>query len=275
MRTLLTKILTAIFLAIVAIQPVLAQNKPLKIGVSNGPMEQIFEVVKREAAKQGLNIQVVVFNDVRHPLVALATGDLDANCYTYQSRVNKFNAERHYKHKLVSIAKMIVIPLGIYSNKIKHLDDLPQGAKVGIPNDPINSDRVLLLLQAQGLIKLDRSAGATATPLDVIENPKKIRFVELDAAQMPRSLGDTDASGIISNYAIAAGLDPAKDAIVKESADSPYAAVFVVREQDKDRPEWQKLLAVYRSQVVKDFIVSTFKSALIPARLELPDSHTY
>ena len=266
----LAKLLSPIFLTLLTTllttQPTLAQDKPLKIGTKVGPAAQIFEVVKQEAAKQGLNLQIVIFNDILQPLEGLAAGDLDANFSSYQSRIDKFNAERRYKHKLVSIAKISLFPLGIYSKKIKHLDELPQGAKVGISNEPVNGGRALLLLQEQGLIKLDPAAGAEASPLDVIDNPKQIRFIELDAAQMPRSLDDTDASGVNANYAIQIGLNPVKDAIALESnsGDSPYAGTFVVREQDQHRLEWQKLLAVYRSQVVKNFILSTFKGSIIP-----------
>lgn len=266
MRALITTILTTIFLAIRTTQSTLAQDKPLKVGVKVGPSTQIFEVVRQEAAKQGLNIELVLFNDVIQPLEVLTVGDIDANCFTYQTGVDKFNAKRHYKYKLVSIAKTSLFPLGIYSKKIKHLDELPQGARIGISNEPVNSGRALLLLQAHGLIKLDPAAGIEASPLDVIENPKQIRFIELDTPQMPRSLDNTNASGINANYAIEVGLSPVKDAIALESGDSsPYVILFVVREQDKGRPEWQKLLAVYRDQAVKDFILSTFKGSVVPS----------
>lgn len=265
-RTQFTKILSTIFLTIMTMQPTLARDKPLKIGTKVGPVAQILEVVKQEAAKQGLNIQVVTFNDVRQPLSALAVGDLDVNWSSYQSRVDKFNAKRRYKHKLVSIAKTWFFRLGIYSKKVKHLDELPLGATIAIPNDPVNGGRALLLLQERGLIKLNPEAGLEASPLDIIENPKQIEFKELDMAQLPRSLDDTDASGITTNFAIDVGLNPDKDAIALESKsdDSPYVAVFVVREQDRKRDEWKQVLNVYRSQAVKDFILSTFKGAVLP-----------
>ncbi|WP_144635959.1 MetQ/NlpA family ABC transporter substrate-binding protein [Bordetella genomosp. 13] len=244
-------------------QPALAQDKPIKVGVTAGPHAQIFEVVKQEAAKQGLNVQIIEFSDYVQPNMALASGDLDMNSYQHQPYLDNANADRGYK--LVSIGKTVIYPIGIYSKKIKSLDALPQGAKFGLPNDPTNGGRALLLLQAKGLIKVRPEAGLKATPIDVVENPRKLRFIELDAAQLARSLADTDASAINTNFALEGGLDPTKDAIATESPDSPYANVLVVREKDKDRADLQKLAGIYHSQPVKDFILSKFKGAVIAA----------
>jgi D-methionine transport system substrate-binding protein len=240
-----------------------AQGKPLKIGVTAGPHAEIMEVVAKEAARQGLSIQVIEFSDYVQPNVALAAGDLDANSYQHQPYLDNANADRGYK--LVSIAKTVIFPIGIYSKKVKSLDALKEGARIGIPNDPTNGGRALLLLQDKGLIKLKAGVGLKATPLDVAENPKKIRFIELDAAQLPRSLDDTDASAVNTNFAMQAGLDPKRDAIAQESPDSPYANVLAVREKDKDRPEFAKLVAAYHSQPVKDFIQAKYHGAVIAA----------
>jgi D-methionine transport system substrate-binding protein len=155
-------------------------------------------------------------------------------------------------------------PIGIYSKKVKSLKDLKDGARVGIPNDPTNGGRVLLVLQDQGLIKLKPDAGLKATPLDVIDNPKKVKFVELDAAQLPRSLDDLDASAINTNYAISAGLHPGKDAIAQENAKSPYVNLIAVREADKDKPWVAKLVKAYQSAEVRQFVVTEFKGAVVP-----------
>jgi len=264
MRIPFLKTLAVAALSIAAFaQPALAQDKPIKVGVTGGPHAQIFEVVKQEAAKQGLNVQIIEFSDYVQPNVALAAGDLDMNSYQHQPYLDNANADRGYK--LVSIAKTVIYPIGIYSKKVKRLDALPQGARIGIPNDPTNGGRALLLLQAQGLIKVRPEAGLKATPIDVVENPRKLRFIELDAAQLPRSLDDTDASAINTNFAMEGGLDPRKDAIAQESPDSPYANVLVVREQDKNRADLLKLADIYRSQPVKDFILSKYKGAVITA----------
>ncbi|GAB1577657.1 MetQ/NlpA family ABC transporter substrate-binding protein [Bordetella petrii] len=264
MNTKFFKSLAALALgATFVAQAALAQDKPLKVGVTAGPHAQIFDVVKQEAAKQGLQIEVIEFTDYVQPNVALAAGDLDLNSYQHQPYLDSANADRGYK--LASIAKTVIFPIGIYSKKVKSLDELKPGAQIGIPNDPTNGGRALLLLQAQGLIKLDPEAGLKATPIDVVENPRKLRFVELDAAQLPRSLDDTDASAVNTNFALEAGLDPNKDAIARESAESPYANVLVVRQQDLDKPELRKLVGIYQSAAVKAFIAEKFKGAVVAA----------
>lgn len=240
----------------------MAQDKPLKIGVTGGPHAQIFEVVKKIADKEGLKIQVVEFSDYVQPNAALAAGDLDGNSYQHQPYLDNQVKDRGYK--LVSVAQTVNFPIGLYSKKVKKLEDLKEGAKFGIPNDPTNGGRVLLVLQDKGLIKLREGAGLKATPLDVVSNPKKLKFVELDAAQLPRSLDDLDASAINTNFALSAGLNPGKDAITQESAKSPYVNVLVVREADKGKPWVAKLVKIYQSEEVRKFIQTEFKGSVLP-----------
>ena len=242
--------------------PALAQDKPLKVGVTAGPHAQIFEQVKKVAEKDGLKIQIVEFSDYVQPNAALAAGDLDANSYQHKPYLDNQIKDRGYK--FVSVGYTVNFPIGIYSRKVKSLKDLPEGAKVGIPNDPTNGGRVLLVLQDQGLIQLRPEAGLKATPLDVTGNPKKLRFVELDAAQLPRSLDDLDASAINTNYAISAGLHPGKDAIAQESAKSPYVNLIAVRESDKDAAWVARLVKAYHSPEVRQFIQTEFKGAVVP-----------
>jgi D-methionine transport system substrate-binding protein len=242
--------------------PALAQDKPLKIGVTAGPHAQIFEQVKKIAEKDGLKIQVIEFSDYVQPNAALAAGDLDANSYQHKPYLDQQIADRGYKFSPVGYT--VNFPIGIYSKKVKSLKDLPEGAKVGIPNDPTNGGRVLLVLQDQGLIQLRPDAGLKATPLDVVGNPKKLKFVELDAAQLPRSLDDLDASAINTNYAISAGLNPGKDAIARESAKSPYVNLIAVRSADKDKPWVAKLVKAYQSDAVRQFIQTEFKGSVVP-----------
>jgi D-methionine transport system substrate-binding protein len=166
-------------------------------------------------------------------------------------------------YQIVSVGYTVNFPIGIYSKKVKSLKDLKEGARFGIPNDPTNGGRVLLVVQELGLIKLRPGAGLKATPLDITENPKKIKFVELDAAQLPRSLDDLDASAINTNYALSAGLSPAKDAIAQESPKSPYVNLLAVREQDKDKPWVAKLLKAYQSEEIRKFIQTEFKGAVL------------
>ena len=239
----------------------LAQDKPLKIGVTAGPHAQIFEQVKKIAEKDGLKIQIVEFSDYIQPNAALAAGDLDGNSYQHKPFLDQQVKDRGYK--ISNVGYTVNFPIGIYSKKVKSLKDLKEGARVGIPNDPTNGGRVLLVLQDQGLIKLKPESGLKATALDVIDNPKKIKFVELDAAQLPRSLDDLDASAINTNYALSAGLDPVKDAIAREAAKSPYVNLLAVRDQDKDKPWVAKLVKAYQSEETRKFIQSEFKGSVL------------
>jgi D-methionine transport system substrate-binding protein len=252
---------TAALLLAATLSPVLAQDKPIKVGVTAGPHAQIFEQVKKLAEKDGLKIQIVEFSDYIQPNAALAAGDLDANSYQHKPFLDQQIKDRGYK--IVNVGYTVNFPIGLYSKKVKRLEDLKEGAKFGIPNDPTNGGRVLLVLQDQGLIKLKAGAGLKATPLDVAENPKKLKFVELDAAQLPRSLDDLDASAINTNYALSAGLQPNRDAIAQESAKSPYVNLIAVREQDKDKPWVAKLVKAYQSDEIRKFIQTQFKGAVI------------
>jgi D-methionine transport system substrate-binding protein len=234
----------------------------LRIGVSAGPHAQILEAVKPIAAQQGLDIRIIEFTDYLIPNTALAAGDLDANSFQHQPYLDNQVQDRGYD--LVSIAKTVVFPMGFYSSKFRNLADLPNGATIAIQNDPTNGGRSLLLLRAQGLIRLRDGVGLRASPLDIAENPKKLKIIELDAAQLPRSLGDVDAAAVNTNYALEAGLDPAKDAIARESAESPYTNIIAVRSKDKDAPWVGKLVAAYHSPEVKRFVLDKFKGTVVP-----------
>lgn len=250
-------------LASVAIVPVHAQDKPIKIGVTGGPHAEIMEFVKKIAAKDGLNIQIVEFSDYIQPNAALASGDLDANSYQHLPYLEAQIKDRGYK--FAHVGYTITFPMGVYSKSVKSLASLKSGAKVGIPNDPTNGGRALLLLQTQGLFKLKADAGLKATPLDIVSNPKKIKIVELDAAQLPRSLGDLDAAAINGNYAESAGLNPVTDAIAIEGPKGPYANLIAVREQDKAKPWVAKLIKAYHSPEVKQFVLKQYKNSVIVA----------
>lgn len=238
-----------------------AQDKPLKIGVTAGPHAQIFEQVKKIVEKDGVKVQIVEFSDYVQPNAALAAGDLDANSYQHKPYLDQQVKDRGYK--IVPVGYTVNFPIGIYSKKVKSLNDLKEGARVGIPNDPTNGGRVLLVFQDKGLIKLKPEAGLKATPLDVVENPRKIRFVEVDAAQLARSLDDLDAAAVNTNYALSAGLNPGKDAIAQESAKSPYVNLLAVREQDKDKPWVAKIVKAYQSDEIRRYVQAEFKGAVI------------
>lgn len=243
-----------------------AENQVVKVGTIAGPDEQTWAVVQKVARSEGLDVKTVTFNDYVQPNAALDAGDLDANSFQHQPYLDSQVKQRGYK--IVTAGLTYISPIGIYSKKLKSVKDIQPGAKLALPNDPSNENRALLLLQAQGLVKLKPGAGTdgnNATPLDIADNPKKLKLIELDAAQLPRSLGDVDAAVINTNYALAAGLQPTKDAIAREDVHSPYANLIAVRAQDKGKPWVKKLVAAYHSKEVRDFINTQFKGAMVPS----------
>jgi D-methionine transport system substrate-binding protein len=238
-----------------------SQEKPLKIGVTAGPHAQIFEQVKRILDKEGLNIQIVEFSDYIQPNAALAAGDLDANSYQHKPFLDQQIKDRGYK--FVNAGYTVNFPIGLYSKKVKSLAELKEGARFGIPNDPTNGGRVLLILQEKGLIKLKPEAGLKASPLDVVENPRKLKFIELEAAQLPRALDDLDAAAINTNFALSAGLQPGRDAIAQEAPKSPYVNLIAVREQDKDKPWVARIVKAYQSEAIRKYVQNEFKGAVL------------
>ncbi|MCZ4091426.1 MetQ/NlpA family ABC transporter substrate-binding protein [Sinorhizobium psoraleae] len=255
------KLILAAAFAALAAGTALAET--IKVGVTPGEHAQIMEKVKEVAAPKGLDIEILEFSDYVVPNQALADGELNANSFQHQPYLDNQIADRGYD--IVSVGLTITTPMGVYSNKVKSLDELTDGATIAIPNDPTNGGRALLVLASKGLIKVNPDVGLKATPADVTENPKNIEFAELDAAQLPRSLADVDAAVINTNYALEADLHPKEDAIAIESEKSPYANVIAVRAADKDAPWVKTLVESYHDDSVKTFIVDTFKGALIPS----------
>jgi len=239
-----------------------AQDR-LKVGVSGGDGELIWAKVKEVAKRRGLDIDVVVFNDYLLPNAALDGGDLDANAFQHRPFLDNQIKSRGYH--IVAIADTIVEPIGLYSLKSKSIAALPDGASIGIPNDPSNGGRGLLLLQQQGQIRLRDGVGILPSVRDIVANPKKFKFRELDAAQLPRSLPDLDAAIINTNYALLANLNPQRDAIAVESrTNNPYGNVIAVRTRDKDKPIFKTLVAAYQSDEIRQFILTQFHGAIVP-----------
>lgn len=238
-----------------------AAAETVKIGVTPGPHAEILEQVKSIAQTRGLDIEIIEFSDYVVPNAALDSGELDANSFQHEPYLVNEIEKRGYT--LSKVANTVTFPIGIYSRKIKAIGELRDGATVGIPNDPSNGGRVLLLLREAGLIELAEGIGLTPGVADIIENPKGLEIVELDAAQLPRSLDDTDISAINTNYAIEAGLDPSKDAILREAADGPYVNIIAVTTARQDEPWVETLVESYHSDAVKQFIATRFKGAVV------------
>lgn len=239
------------------------EKKEITVGVTPGASEQIMEIVKQEAAKDGLTVHVKTFSDYVTPDQALASGDIDLNSFQHKPFLDAFNEKNGTN--LVSIGTTYLAPLGLYSHKYKAVADIPDGATIAIPNDPSNGGRALLLLQKQGLLSLNDSKEATKmTVQDITANPKNLKIIELEAAQLPRSLDDTAASIINAGYAISAGLSSQKDGIAVEDNTSPYVNIIASREKDKDDPAYKKFVKAFQSEAVKNYINKEFATVLVP-----------
>lgn len=240
-----------------------ADDSVLKVGATPVPHAEVLEHVKPLLAQQGIELQVVTFTDYVQPNLALDAGELDANYFQTVPYLDSFNTER--RTQLTSVARVHVEPMGLYSQKIKALADLPNGATIALPNDPTNTGRALLLLQAAGLLKLRPDAGIDATVLDVAENPRGLEFRELDSAQLPRSLPDVDAAVINTNFALEAGLNPTRDALTIEAPDSPYANVLAVQAARTGDARIQALAKALTSPEVARFIRERYQGAVVPS----------
>lgn len=239
------------------------QNTVLTVGVTPVPHGEILNAVKPLLAKDGIDLKIVEFTDYVKPNLALNDKELDANFFQHGPYMDEFNNE--HGTELVSVCKVHVEPMGIYSHRIEKLDQLAGGESVAIPNDPTNGGRALLILQNAGLIALKDGGSITSTVQDVVSNSKNLRFVELEAAQIPRSIDDVDIAVINTNFAMEAGLNPLKDAIFLEAKDSPYANILAVHKGDENRPEIQALVKALQSPEAKKFIEDTYKGAILPS----------
>ena len=249
--------------AALALSAGMAAAEDIKVGVTPGEHAEIMEQIVPLAAAKGLNIDVIEFSDYVVPNTALADGDLNADSFQHVPYLENQIKDRGFE--IVAVAKTITTPMGVYSNKVKSLDELADGATVAIPNDPTNGGRALLVLADEGVITVSPDAGLVPTPLDITENPKNFKFRELDAAQLPRALEDADAAVINTNFALAAGISPREDSIAMEKADSPYANVIAVRKGDEEQPWLKTLVEVYHSPEIKNYIETKYEGAVIPA----------
>lgn len=240
--------------------------KKIVVGATPVPHAEILAVAKEILKEKGYELEIKEFTDYIQPNLSLQSKDLDANFFQHAPYLNDFNAEQ--KTDLVSIASIHYEPLGVYPGKTKSLNDLKDGAQVAVPNDTTNEARALLLLETQGLITIDPNAGFKATPKDIIENPKNLKFIEIEAAQLVRSLQDVDIAVINGNYAIQGGLNAMTDALAREEKDSAaattYANILVVRRGDENREDLKALADALRSEKVKKFIDEKYQGAVVP-----------
>lgn len=258
-------LITSVFVVCATLLTACNQDQQtIKVGTIAGPETELAQVAASVAAKKyGLKIKIVTFTDYTHPNAALNDGELQANVFQHTPYLNEQITAHHYD--LAIAGKTFVYPMGIYSEHYRALSDVPDNAQVAIPNDPTNEGRALLLLQQAKLITLSANAGLDATPHDVVDNPKHLSFVEIDAAQLPRAFDDVALAVINTNYAIPAGLLPSKDALFIENNDSPYANLIVVRKADLNQPWVAQLVDAFHSQGVVDKANELFQGEALPA----------
>jgi len=260
----ITRLLTC-FIMVLALLGCQQQDKNvLLVGTIAGPETELMKTAKKVAWEQSyLAIKIIEFQDYATPNVVLNEGSIDANVFQHQPYLDEVVKMRGYQ--LVAVARTFIYPVGIYSVSLKNLSELVTQAKVAIPNDPSNGARALLLLEKAGLIQLNRAKGLQVTRQDITDNPKQLDFIELDAAQLPRTLADVSLAVINTNYAVAAGLLPNKDALFLEDKDSPYANLVVTRIAEKDDPRIKQLVAALHSPAVSDAAKKLFKNQAIAA----------
>ncbi|MCJ8013955.1 MetQ/NlpA family ABC transporter substrate-binding protein [Paenibacillus sp. KQZ6P-2] len=235
----------------------------ITVGATAVPHAEILKHIQPTLEKEGVKLEIKEFSDYVQPNVQTFQKQLDANFFQHKPYLDDENSTR--KMDLVPVVAVHVEPLGAYSKKHKSIDELPDGAVVGIPNDKTNGGRALALLEKNGLIKLKDDNMIQATVKDIVENPKNIQIKELDAAMLPRQLSEFDLAVINTNYALDAGIDPVKDALFMEDKDNPYANILVARPDNKDSDAMKKLAAALTSDDVKKFIEDNYKGAIIPA----------
>lgn len=235
----------------------------LNVAASPTPHAEILKQCVPILAEQGIDLQIHEYSDYVVPNTAVEDGDEDANYFQHVPYLDDFNTTRGTH--LVSVTGVHIEPMGIYAGRVSSLEDLPDGAVIAVPNDATNEGRALLLLEAQGLITLDDSSNLTATPNNIVDNPKNLEFQELEAATIPSVLADVDLAVINSNYALGAGLNPTTDALAIESSDSPYVNVLVVKEGNENNEAIQALVDALHSDTIRDYITETFDGAVVPA----------
>ena len=238
-------------------------NEKLVVAATPIPHAEILELVKPALAKEGVDLEIKVFTDYVQPNVQVAEKRLDANYFQTLPYLENFNKGKGTN--LVTVVGVHVEPFGGYSKKIKNISELKDGATVAIPNEGSNSGRALLLLQKAGVITLKDPTNALATPKDIASNPKNLKFKELESALLPRVLDQVDLDLINTNYALEAGLNPAKDALIIEDAKLPYVNFLVARPDNKDSDAIQNLAKALTSPEVKAFIEKKYNGAVVPA----------
>ncbi len=239
------------------------EEKTVKIAVSPEPHAAIVEQVKEDLAKEGITLEIVEFDDYVIPNTATADKEVDLNFFQHEPYFDNFVKENGIDN-LVKIGAVHLEPIGIYSSKYKSLEELQDGDEVIIPNDATNGGRALLLLEKEGLIKLDDNTNLAATEANIVENKKNLKFTAMEAASIPSTYQEAGIAVINSNYALGVNLNPLNDSLAIEDTKSPYANIVVARTEDAEKPEIKKVMEALNSEKVKKYIEDTYKGAILP-----------
>ncbi len=254
-------LLVAITMMLFGCQSTSDSSQVLRVGATPVPHVELLNQVKELLKAEGIDLEIVEFTDYVKPNLSLNDGEIDVNFFQHLPYLEDFNEERGLT--LVSVAGIHVEPMGLYSEEITSFENLPDGAVISIPNDAVNGGRALLLLQSAGLITLDPEAGLEATENDIVENPKHVKIQAIEAAQLPRTLVDVDASVINGNYAIEAGFNPIEDALLLEDGNSPYVNILTTREDNANDPKVQALIKALQTKEIQSFIEETYAGAVV------------
>jgi D-methionine transport system substrate-binding protein len=237
-------------------------RKVLRVGATPVPHGELLELIEEDLAEKDITLEIVEFTDYVKPNLALNDGEIDANFFQHLPYLENFNEENNLD--LVSVGTVHVEPLGLYSEKIDSIEALGEGSTIAIPADSVNGGRALILLETEGLIELSETVGLEATEEDIVTNEKNLKFMAIEAAQIPRVLQDIDAGVINGNYAIEADINPIEDHLLLEGAESPYANIITPRKDNKDNESIKVLLEALRSEKVREYIIENYNGGVVP-----------
>lgn len=264
MKKALTLKISALTISALMVTSAVSANEKLSVAATPVPAAEILEFMTTQMAERGVDLKVHVFTDFIQPNQQVAEKQIDMNCFQHKPHLDSFNENEG--QNLVPQGYMYILPLGAYSNKLKSADELKKGASVAIPSDTTNGARALLLLQKAGLITLKDPDNLFATSRDIADNPQKLKFVELEAATIPRVLNDVDMAIINTNYALDAKLNPQRDSLFMEDSDSPYANLCASRVDNQDNESIQILNEVWQSPATVKFIEDKYQGTVIPVK---------
>ena len=260
------KIIALVLVALLALSAAAFAETTIKVAASPTPHAIILEKAAELLKDKGITLKITEFTDYVQPNMVVESGEFDANYFQHVPYLNDFNAQNGTH--LVSVAEIHYEPFGIYPGKTASIEELADGAQIAVPNDGTNEARALILLEAQGLIKLREGAGMGAIKADIVENPKNLDIVEMEAAQLPRTLNSVDMAVINGNYALQAGLSVTTDAIASEDAESvgaqTYANILVVKEGNENNEAILALVEVLKSEEIKEAILAEYSGSVVP-----------